>query len=130
MFLCFFSSSAELEVGVTPGTSYAMEYSSLQITCTAYDDANEEMPESIQFIEIDDYSNTKNLTDKDSNLNFTTTREGKKPRKVCKLCLDWERHLSYEDNSTIGYQEEQGFLLLSYLWIGNINHRRLVLFGP
>ena len=73
MFLCFFSSSAELKVGVTPGTSYAMEYSSLQITCTAYDDANEEMPQSIQFIEIDDYSNKKNLTDKDSNLNFTTT---------------------------------------------------------
>lgn len=67
--------NAELKVGVTPGTSYAMEYSSLQITCTAYDDANEEMPQSIQFIEIDDYSNKKNLTDKDSNLNFTTTRE-------------------------------------------------------
>ena len=90
MFLCFFSSSAELKVGVTPGTSYAMEYSSLQITCTAYDDANEEMPQSIQFIEIDDYSNKKNLTDKDSNLNFTTTQEGKKSRKVCQLWLNWE----------------------------------------
>ena len=90
MFLCFFSSSAELKVGVTPPTSYAMEYSSLQITCTAYDEANEEMPESIQFVEIDDYLNKKNLTDKDSNLNFTTTREGKKSRKVCQLWLNWE----------------------------------------
>ena len=99
MFLYFFSSSAKLKVEVTPATSYAMEYSSLQITCTAYDEANEEMPESIQFVEIDDYLNKKNLTDKDSNLNFTTTREGKKPQ------------------------------FLSYPWIGNINHRRLVLLG-
>ena len=90
MFLCFFSSSAKLKVEVTPVNSYAMEYSSLQITCTAYDEANEEMPESIQFVEIDDYLNKKNLTDKDSNLNFTTTREGKKSRKVCQLWLNWE----------------------------------------
>ena len=91
MFLCFFSSSAKLKVGVTPGTSYAMEYSTLKITCTAYDEANEETPESIRFVEIDDYLNKKNLTDKDSNLNFTTTREGKKPRKVRQLCLNWEK---------------------------------------
>ena len=61
MFLCFFSSSAELKVGVTPGTSYAMEYSSLQITCTAYDEAKVEMPESIRSVEIDDFSNEKNF---------------------------------------------------------------------
>lgn len=91
MFLCFFSSSAKLKVEVTPANSYAMEYSSLQITCTAYDEANVQIPESIRFIEVDDILNEKNLTDKDSNLNFTTTREGKKPRKVCKLCLDWEK---------------------------------------
>ena len=91
MFLCFFSTSAKLKVEVTPVNSYAMEYSSLQITCTAYDEANVQIPESIRFIEVDDILNEKNLTDKDSNLNFTTTREGKKPRKVCKLCLDWEK---------------------------------------
>ena len=91
MFLCFFSSSAKLKVEVTPENSYAMEYSSLQITCTAYDEANVEMPESIRFIEVDDFSNKKNLTDKCSNLNFTTAREGKKPRKICKLCLNWEK---------------------------------------
>ena len=91
MFLCFFSSSAKLKVEVTPANSYAMEYSSLKITCTAYDEANVEMPESIQFIEVDDILNEKNLNDKYSNLNFTTTQEGKKPRKICKLCLNWEK---------------------------------------
>lgn len=67
--------NAKLKVEVTPATSYAMEYSSLQITCTAYDEANVQMPESIRFIEVDDLLFEKNLTDKDSNLNFTTTRE-------------------------------------------------------
>ena len=81
MFLCFFSSSAKLKVEVTPVNSYAMEYSSLKITCTAYDEANVEMPKSIQFIEVDDYSNKKNLNDKCGNLNFTTAREGKKTSK-------------------------------------------------
>ena len=91
MFLCFFSSSAELKVEVTPVNSYAIEYSSLKITCTAYDEANVEMPKSIQFVEVDDYSNKKNLSDKCGNLNFTTAREGKKPREICKLCLNWEK---------------------------------------
>ena len=68
-----------------------MEYSSLTITCTAYDEATVEMPTSIQFVEVDDYSNKKNLSDKCGNLNFTTAREGKKPRKICKLCLNWEK---------------------------------------
>nr|XP_058948009.1 uncharacterized protein LOC131775904 [Pocillopora verrucosa] len=69
------TANAKLKVEVTPVNSYAMEYSSLQITCTAYDEANVQIPESIRFIEVDDILNEKNLTDKDSNLNFTTTRE-------------------------------------------------------
>lgn len=93
--------NAELVVDVTPAIGYPMEYSSLTITCAAHDPNNAVVPGRIQIVRItDQFGTEKNMTDADSNLNFTTTKEdnGRKlvvTMKIINVTEDYDSGLDF-----------------------------------
>ena len=60
-----------------PEIIYPIEYTSAKVTCVAYDQSGEKVPDMILFLRRDGFNNYVNLTD-DGNLYFTNRTEGRK----------------------------------------------------
>ena len=63
-----------------PTPIYPIEYSSAKVTCVAYDDAGEKIPDKIMFKRVNEYNTYSNLTEEDGNLYFTGRTEGRMRR--------------------------------------------------
>lgn len=73
----FLSFSGEFKfVEPYPSPIYPIEYSSAKVTCIAYDDTGDKIPEKIMFKRVDDFNNYINLTE-GGNLYFTGRTEGR-----------------------------------------------------
>lgn len=60
-----------------PAPIYPIEHSSAKVTCVAYDDAGEKIPEKIMFKRKDRFNVYTNLTEDGGNIYFTGRTEGK-----------------------------------------------------
>lgn len=67
-----------------PAPIYPVEHSSAKVTCVAYDDAGEKIPEGILFKRVHPFNKYTNVTE-DGNIYFMARTEGRMKRVTSKI---------------------------------------------